>query len=93
MTSRDSWSRAADEAERQFGRIHILCNNAGIGGVDPPLGDMPPEDFDLLVAVNLTGVFNGIRTIVNRIRAHGEGGHVVNSASMADIVPSPLSGA
>ena len=93
LTCRDSWSRAADEAERQFGRIHILCNNAGIGGVDPPLGDMPPEDFDLLVAVNLTGVFNGIRTVVNRIRAHGEGGHVVNTASMAGIVPSPLSGA
>jgi NAD(P)-dependent dehydrogenase (short-subunit alcohol dehydrogenase family) len=93
VTDRAAWRQAAAEAEQWFGRVHVLCNNAGVGGVDEKLGDMPPEDFDTLVAINLTGTFNGIRTFVNRILAHGEGGHIVNTSSMAGLMPSPASGA
>ncbi len=79
---RKAWERAADEAEAQFGKIHVLCNNAGIGGTGA-LKDATFDDWDWLKSVMLDGVFNGFRTILPRLRAHGEGGHIVNTASMA----------
>jgi NAD(P)-dependent dehydrogenase (short-subunit alcohol dehydrogenase family) len=83
---------AADEAIRTFGKIHLLCNNAGIGGG----GDADDPDFDAwdkALRVNLGGVVNGVKIITPLILGHGEGGHIVNTASMAGIVPLPLPGA
>jgi NAD(P)-dependent dehydrogenase (short-subunit alcohol dehydrogenase family) len=88
---RDQVRAAADEAIRRFGRIHVLCNNAGVGGG----GDTHDPDFDAwdrALRVNLGGVVNGTKIIVPLILRHGEGGHVVNTSSMAGIVPAPLPG-
>ncbi|MXP41123.1 SDR family NAD(P)-dependent oxidoreductase [Altererythrobacter soli] len=85
VTDREAFVRAADEAEAAFGRIHVLCNNAGIG-ILKPIGAADYADWDWAIDVNLNGVFNGVRTILPRIRAHGEGGHIVNTASMAGIL-------
>ncbi|MEI9851031.1 MAG: SDR family NAD(P)-dependent oxidoreductase [Sphingomonas sp.] len=83
---------AADEAIATFGKIHILCNNAGVGG-GGQLDDPEYDEWDRAVAVNLGGVVNGVKTIVPIIKAQGEGGHVVNTASMAGMVPLPGMGA
>jgi NAD(P)-dependent dehydrogenase (short-subunit alcohol dehydrogenase family) len=89
---RDALRAAADEALRTFGRIHVLCNNAGVGGGGT--ADSPDfDDWDKAMRVNLGGVVNGTKIIVPHIRAHGEGGHVVNTASMAGVVPLPGMGA
>lgn len=88
VTDRDAMARAADAAEAAFGRIHVVCNNAGVG-VGGAVDDMSYEDWDWVLNVNINGVVNGVRTFVDRIKAHGEGGHFVNTASMAGHLAGP----
>ncbi len=88
VTNRKAYARAADKAENAFGKIHVLVNNAGLG----LLGTIEKtrfDDWDWGLDVMIGGVVNGLLTILPRIRAHGEGGHVVNTSSMAAIVPIP----
>jgi NAD(P)-dependent dehydrogenase (short-subunit alcohol dehydrogenase family) len=88
VADRDSLRAAAQETLEAFGKIHVLCNNAGVNGG----GTAASEDFDdwdRALSVNLGGVVNGTKIIVPIIRAQGEGGHVVNTSSMAGVVPLP----
>jgi NAD(P)-dependent dehydrogenase (short-subunit alcohol dehydrogenase family) len=87
VTDRDSFEKAADEAEAKFGHIHLLCNNAGIGCAFGPLWEVSYGDTDIALDVNLRSVLNGIRAIVPRMLAHGEGGHVVNTSSKNGLLP------
>lgn len=92
VVDRDAMRAAADEIESRFGKIHLLSNNAGIGPLTPLLAT-EPKDFDQTIAINLTGVYNGIHEFVPRIRKHGEGGHVVTTSSMSGILPTEGGGA
>jgi NAD(P)-dependent dehydrogenase (short-subunit alcohol dehydrogenase family) len=88
VTDRAAYARAADAAEERFQKIHILCNNAGIAVIGPTeLATF--DDWDWVMGVNLGGTINGIVTILPRIKKHGEGGHIVNTASMSGLVPHP----
>ena len=88
VTNRIDFARAADAAEERFGKIHILCNNAGVAVVGPT--DLATyADWDWVMGVNLGGTINGIVTILPRIQRHREGGHIVNTASMSGLVPHP----
>ncbi len=74
--------RAANAAIAAFGKVHVVCNNAGVaggGGID----HISADDWRWVIDVNLMGVVHGIRSFLPLIRAHGEGGHIVNTASMA----------
>ena len=88
VTDRDAFAAAADAAEARFGRIHLLVNNAGIGVVGP-VELASYGDWDWSLSVNLGGVVNGIVTFLPRILAHGEGGHIVSTASMSGLMPHP----
>ena len=91
VSDRDDVKRAADETERVFGKVHVVCNNAGVSGggsVDDPDFD----DWDRVIGINFGGVVNGVKTFAPRIIAHGEGGHIVNTSSMAGIIPLPTEG-
>lgn len=88
VTSREAMAAAAEETERVFGKVHILVNNAGVG-IQGPFRGITYADWDFGLAVNLGGVVNGLQTFLPRIRAHGEGGHIVNTASLAALVPMP----
>lgn len=88
---RDQLRAAADEAVRVFGKIHVLCNNAGVGG-GGNVHDPDFEGWDRSMRVNLGGVVNGVKIIAPLILSHGEGGHIVNTSSMAGIVPQPIPG-
>ncbi|MGN6454227.1 MAG: SDR family NAD(P)-dependent oxidoreductase, partial [Steroidobacteraceae bacterium] len=88
VTDRAAKAAAADETERVFGKVHVLVNNAGVG-ITGPFAGITYADWDFGLAVNLGGVINGLQTFLPRIRAHGEGGHVVNTASLAALVPMP----
>lgn len=91
VTDRDAMAAAADETQLRFGKVHMLCNNAGIN-VFGPIEDANYDDWDWIMDVNLNSVFNGIKSFLPKIRAHGEGGHIVNTASMACIVSGPGAG-
>jgi NAD(P)-dependent dehydrogenase (short-subunit alcohol dehydrogenase family) len=88
VTDRAAMAAAADETERVFGKVHVLVNNAGVG-IEGPLKEATYDDWDFGIGVNLGGVVIGLQTFVPRIRAHGEGGHVVSTASLAGLVVMP----
>lgn len=89
VADREAYVAAADKAEEAFGKIHVLVNNAGLGVPEGKLWEDSYDVIDLAIDVNYKGVLNGIKTIVPRILAHGEGGHVVSTASKAALVPVP----
>jgi NAD(P)-dependent dehydrogenase (short-subunit alcohol dehydrogenase family) len=88
VTDREAFARAADEAERTFGNVHVLCLNAGMG-ILGPVTAARYDDWDWGLGVLLGGVVNGIQTFLPRLLAHGEGGHIVNTSSMAGVLPIP----
>src|SRR3954465_2758896 len=78
----ESVERAAQAAFEAFGNVHVVCNNAGVaagGGID----HISLDNWRWVIDVNLMGVLHGIRSFLPHIRKHGEGGHIVNTASMA----------
>ena len=91
VTDREAYAAAADEAEQVFGKVHVLCNNAGIG-LGGPMKLATWDDWDWNLNVNLGGVVNGVQTLLPRILAHGEGGHIVNTASTGGLVVHGMAG-
>ena len=90
VTDRVAYSKAADEAESVFGKIHLLVNNAGVGSNGSVL-DMTYKDWDYSMGVNLGGVINGLVTILPRILKHGEGGHIVSTSSTNGLAATGIS--
>ncbi len=86
VTDLDAMRAAADEVESRFGRVDILVNNAGIG-LTGRVVDATPDDWNWVIDVNIRGVGNGIQAFLPKIRAHGDGGQIVNTASMAALMP------
>lgn len=88
VSDRGSVRAAALEAVAAFGKVHVVCNNAGVA-VGGPIGTVKDRDWDWIIDVNLKGVIYGVETFVPLIRSHGEGGHIVNTASMAGMIAPP----
>lgn len=88
VSERANVRAAALEALAAFGKIHVVCNNAGVA-IGGPAGTIGERDWDWIIDVNLKGVVYGTETFVPLIRSHGEGGHIVNTASMAGMIAPP----
>ncbi|HVS76404.1 MAG TPA: SDR family NAD(P)-dependent oxidoreductase [Steroidobacteraceae bacterium] len=88
ITDREEFVRAAEEAERVFGPVDLLCNTAGVSQFGP-VEQATDDDWDWQLDVNLKGVINGVRTFMPRMIAGGTGGHIVNTASMSAFVALP----
>ena len=88
VTERAALEAAANRTVETFGKVHVVCNNAGVGA-GGPLGEVAAADWDWVVSVNLMGVVYGVESFLPRIRAHGEGGAFVNTASMAGMLSPP----
>jgi NAD(P)-dependent dehydrogenase (short-subunit alcohol dehydrogenase family) len=93
VTSGDDVRRLAERSVDAFGAVHVVCNNAGIFGTGGPSWQVSVEDYEWTLGVNCWGVIHGIRTFVPLLLAHGESGHVVNTASMAAVTSFPFAGA
>jgi NAD(P)-dependent dehydrogenase (short-subunit alcohol dehydrogenase family) len=82
VSSREEMARAADAVEARFGPVTLLFNNAGVN-LFQTIEESSWSDWDWVMGVNLHGPINGVMTFVPRMIAHGQGGYVVNTASMA----------
>ncbi len=83
VTQEQSVLDALAESERNFGKLHIACNNAGVPMHGTRMIDVPAADWKFVIGVNVWGIIHGIRHFVPAILKHGEEGHVVNTASVA----------
>jgi NADP-dependent 3-hydroxy acid dehydrogenase YdfG len=81
-----AWQQAVTKIERRFGNIHLLINNAGVV-VSGAVAEATLDDWNWVIDVNLRGVVNGIVTVLPRMLSHGEGGHIVNTASTSGLLP------
>lgn len=86
VTCLDSWKKAREAALQRFGSVEVLCNNAGISMPREPIDQVPVERFAQVMAINVTGVYNGIRTFADDLRKAGSG-HIVNTSSMNGLLP------
>ena len=94
VSNSESVDQLAQEALSAYGKVHILCNNAGVLAVGdmPGLGTAPRhiweqslKDWQWTLGVNLYGVINGIRSFVPQMLKQDEEGHIVNTASVAGL--------
>ena len=93
VSSAESVEALASRAVETYGAVHVLCNNAGVAGDLDFLSDrrarvweQPIENWEWTFAVNLWGVVHGLRAFVPQMVAHGEPGHIVNTASQAGLM-------
>jgi NAD(P)-dependent dehydrogenase (short-subunit alcohol dehydrogenase family) len=84
VTDRDGWARAAREVSAALGPVQLLVNNAGVSTFGVPFAEIGTELWDRVVAINLTGIYNGVHYFLADMQAAG-GGHIVNSSSAAGL--------
>jgi NAD(P)-dependent dehydrogenase (short-subunit alcohol dehydrogenase family) len=81
VTDRRQWTVCAARVRREYGRVDLLCSNAGVNFVGPT-HEATYEDWDFAVGVNLGGTVNALRTFVPSMISAGRGGHIVITASV-----------
>ena len=91
VTDRDGWTRLLEEIKGKFGNLHLLVNNAGAKTL-AQASLAKADDWDNAVAVNFTAIYNGVAACLPHFKAHGEGAHIVTTASMSGVVPGVLAG-
>ena len=87
---RDTVQALAERALAEFGKVHILCNNAGVVSRNEAargVWEIPDADWQWVMGVNFWGVLYGLQAFVPAMLAHGESGHIVNTASLAGWLP------
>ena len=87
------WKSVADKAIEKFGKVHIVVNNAGVGGDSGPIENQETEGWQWALGVNLMGVVYGAKVMTPLIKDHDEGGWILNVSSMAGMGGVPYSGA
>ena len=84
----ESVEELARSALRQYGGVHVLCNNAGVGtGGQAKIWELPQADWDWVYGVNFWGVLHGLRAFVPVMLEQGDECHIVNTASIAGLTP------
>ena len=89
VSSADSVNALAEQVYAMHGACHLLFNNAGVvqGGSAGPVWETPDQDWQWIMGVNFGGVLNGVQVFAPHMIAHGEEGHIVNTASIAAFIP------
>lgn len=90
---KSDWDRTAAAACERFGKVHMLINNAGVSGGIGAIETLDDPGWRWTIDVNLMGVVYGANVFVPLIKQHGEGGWLINVASIAGMAGAPLGGA
>jgi NAD(P)-dependent dehydrogenase (short-subunit alcohol dehydrogenase family) len=88
VTDAASVAALADATLERFGGVHVVCNNAGVGG-GGLIKDLTLKDWRWVIDVSLWGVIHGVHTFLPHLLGNADGGHIVNTASMAGLVAGP----
>ena len=91
VTDRQGWQRLLREIKSRFGNLHLLVNNAGIKTLGKA-SEARADEWDHAVAVNFTAIYNGVSACLPHMLAHGEGGHIVTTASIGGLLPGARAG-
>jgi NADP-dependent 3-hydroxy acid dehydrogenase YdfG len=91
VTDREGWVKTLAEIRQKFGNLHLLVNNAGIKTLRQA-SQVDARSWDSAVAVNFTGIYNGCAAVIPHMIEHGEGSHIVTTASMGGILPGVNAG-
>ena len=91
VTDRDAWAKALESIKSQFGKLHLVVNNAGFKSF-AMVSKASAEDWDNGVAVNFTATYNSVVTCLPHMLEHGEGGHFVVTSSMSGLLPGVTAG-
>ena len=91
VTSPEDVGRLAERTLAEFGRVDVVCNNAGTVGKNMPMWEFERVEWEWIMAVDFWGVIHGISAFVPHLVAQGHG-HVVNTASMAALTTVALNG-
>lgn len=86
VTNVDYLNAAAREVTAALGPVHVLSNNAGVVVPQGPITEKKAADWEWVFSVNLFGIVNCVQTFLPAIRAHGKGGHIVNTSSAAGLI-------
>lgn len=86
VTSLDSWATVKASIEADLGPVDILCNNAGVALPFKPFDEVEPAEFERVMSINVTGVYNGCKTFLPDMKAR-KSGHIVNTSSLNGLVP------
>jgi len=91
ITDRKAYADVADRVEKEVGPVDLLFNTAGVS-IFGPLEKATYDDYDWIMNVNFNGVVNGMQTFVPRMIARGNGGYIVNTASLGCFVAASVAG-
>jgi NAD(P)-dependent dehydrogenase (short-subunit alcohol dehydrogenase family) len=86
VTDRDGWAKLLEQIKSQFGRLHLVVNNAGIKTF-ARISSVSPRDWDNAVAVNYTATYNSVAVCLPHMLEHGEGSQIVVTSSMSGLLP------
>jgi len=89
VSDRAAVAALRDAALAEFGAVHVVCNNAGVGGPHGPLWECPPGEWDWVLGVNLEGVMNGVRAFMPVLLAQ-DAGHLLNTSSIFGVFAGTL---
>ncbi|MEP1386022.1 MAG: SDR family NAD(P)-dependent oxidoreductase [Paraglaciecola sp.] len=93
VTQNQQWLDLVASTEARFGDIHMLINNAGVGGIPGSINETKIDTWKWVLDVNVMGVVNGTQAVGPKIKEHGQGGWIINVASMAGMNGVAYSGA
>ena len=88
----DDLEALADAAYERFGAVHVVANNAGVGGSPGAMWELSDDDWRWVIDVDLWSVIHGVRAFVPRMIAGGEDGHIINTASVAGLISGAVGG-
>ncbi|MDQ1058094.1 NAD(P)-dependent dehydrogenase (short-subunit alcohol dehydrogenase family) [Arthrobacter globiformis] len=92
VTDPESVQALADRAVAEYGEVHVVCNNAGVGPMSP-ISKLSLDDWKWMLDVNLYGVIYGVHSFLPILKKNQDWGHIVNTSSMSVMAPPANLGA